>query len=69
MAIHYERAKFCNEAVKKACGKKKPEIQKTIGVPLSYQFYKKPIRSFMSSIQEASGFIDKKPIAAQYLGT
>jgi len=24
--------------VKKACGKKNPEIQNTIGVPLSYQF-------------------------------
>jgi len=51
--------------VKKACGKKKPEIQNTIGVPFSYQFTKKLIRSFKSSIQEASGFIDKKPIAAQ----
>jgi len=29
---------FCMVEVKKACGKKNPEIQNTIGVPLSYQF-------------------------------
>jgi hypothetical protein len=55
--------------VKKAYGKKNPEIQYTIGVPLSYQLFRKSVRSLRSSIQEARGFIERKPIAAQYLGT
>lgn len=40
MAIFVFLAKFCIKPVIKAYGKNKPEIQKTLGVPLSIQSFK-----------------------------
>jgi hypothetical protein len=40
------RAKFCCVPVMKACGKKKPETQKTRGMPSSIHFRRKAIRAY-----------------------
>lgn len=56
--------------VKKACGKKKPEIQKVAGDPLSTHFDRKVILSFKSLIQLARGFSERKPtVGYQAMGT
>mmetsp|Transcript_2819 Transcript_2819/g.6861 ORF Transcript_2819/g.6861 Transcript_2819/m.6861 type:complete len:213 (-) Transcript_2819:7701-8339(-) len=69
MANLCARAKFCITAVKKACGKKRPDTQKLMGWPLSYQVLKKSTRRLRSLYQEVSGFNDKKPTPAQPSGT
>lgn len=51
-------AKFCNVPVKKACGKKKPLIQKTGGIPFAIHLCKKSMRRSRSFTQEAKGFRD-----------
>ena len=48
-------AKFCRVPVRKACGKKNPEIQKTGGIPSSIQPWMNFILSSRSSTQVASG--------------
>ncbi len=59
-----------NVPVRKAWGKKNPEIQNTAGVPLSIHDYKNNILSLRSSIQEANGFKDKCPIGGvHFTGT
>lgn len=64
------RAKFCATAVKKACGKKKPEIQKQTGEPFSTQEAKNSILSSKSCYQEANGFKERKPFGAPHsIGT
>ena len=65
MAMPPALAQFYIVEVRKACGKKKPEIQKTMGVPLSNQFWRKEMRSIKSSIQLASGFMERMPILPQ----
>ena len=53
----------------KAQGKKNPDIQKDLGVPLSIQSYKNLILSFKSLTHEANGFRDIKPLSANIYGT
>lgn len=65
----YFLEKFCLVPVIKAWGKKNPEIQKTTGVPSSYQLARKVILSLQSWIHEAKGLRDKKPTDAQDPGT
>mmetsp|Transcript_18826 Transcript_18826/g.48255 ORF Transcript_18826/g.48255 Transcript_18826/m.48255 type:complete len:211 (-) Transcript_18826:5252-5884(-) len=69
MAYLLERAKFCMTAVKKACGKKRPETQKHTGCPSLYHVLKKCTRSFRSLYHAVSGFMDRKPTPAQPSGT
>jgi hypothetical protein len=56
-------------AVKKACGKKKPEIQNAGGDPLLIHLVRNEIRSKSSLIHEAKGFKERKPLSAQMPGT
>jgi hypothetical protein len=56
-------------AVKKAWGKKNPEIQKAGGEPFSIHFVRKSILSSRSSCQEARGFRDRNPLVAHESGT
>ena len=51
-------AKFWSVPVRKACGKKNPEIQNTVGIPLSTQSWMKWTLANRSVTQEASGFRD-----------
>mmetsp|Transcript_27048 Transcript_27048/g.70759 ORF Transcript_27048/g.70759 Transcript_27048/m.70759 type:complete len:214 (-) Transcript_27048:1375-2016(-) len=69
MANLWARAKFWRTAVKKACGKKRPDTQKEIGWPSVYQRWKKSTRSFRSLYHAVSGFIDRKPTLAHCSGT
>ena len=46
IAVWICRAKFCCVPVMKACGKKKPETQKTRGMPSSIHFRRKAIRAY-----------------------
>jgi hypothetical protein len=69
MAILFFLEKFCRVPVKNAWGKKKPEIQNTLGVPSFIQFVRKVILSLASWIQDASGFKERKPFSYQLLGT
>lgn len=46
-----------------------PEIQKHFGVPSSIHFWRKLILLFKSSVQEAKGFIERKPFSSQSFGT
>jgi hypothetical protein len=55
--------------VKKACGKKKPEIQNAGGDPLLIHLVRNEIRSKSSLIHEAKGFKERKPLSAQMPGT
>lgn len=66
MAMMCFLAKFWDTAVKKACGKKKPEIQKATGEPFSTQLAKNSILSNKSCCQEASGFRERKPFGAPH---
>jgi len=52
----YLRAKFCSAPVRNEGWKKKPENQKTAGLPLSSQSWKKASRSSRSTTYPASGF-------------
>lgn len=64
------RAKFCKAAVKKAYGKKNPEIQKETGLPFSTQLLKKSVLSVRSCCHEARGLSERKPFGApQSVGT
>jgi hypothetical protein len=56
-------------AVKKAYGKKNPEIQNAGGDPLLIHLVRKEIRSKSSLIHEANGFNERKPLSAQIAGT
>ena len=49
-------AKFCSVPVRKAWGKKNPEIQNTEGMPLSIQLLMKSILVTRSDIHAARGF-------------
>lgn len=49
-------AKFCKVPVRKAWGKKNPEIQKTEGMPLSIQLVMNSILVTRSDTHAASGF-------------
>lgn len=51
-------AKFCSVPVRKAWGKKNPEIQKTDGMPWSIQSWMNFILSTKSMTQAARGFND-----------
>ena len=46
-----------------------PDIQYTLGVPLSIQFYKNLILSCRSYVQDDNGFKDRKPFSVQVIGT
>lgn len=52
-----------------ACGKKNPEIQKTLGVPPSIQRCRKLTRSVRSCVHDPNGLRDKNPTSAHTLGT
>jgi hypothetical protein len=69
IAIAFLRAKFCKLPVTNAWGKKKPLIQKMLGVPFWIQFFKKFTRKMSSSIQAPSGFRDRNPLLAQSFPT
>lgn len=43
--IVFFRAKFCKQPVRNACGKKKPDIQKLLGMPASIQLFKNETRA------------------------
>lgn len=51
-------AKFCRVPVRKACGKKKPLIQNTGGMPSVIQVCRNWILCSRSITQEAKGFSD-----------
>jgi hypothetical protein len=55
--------------VKKACGKKKPDTQKTLGAPFAIQPPMKARRSMRSVTHDASGLSDGYDLASHISGT
>mmetsp|Transcript_1502 Transcript_1502/g.3320 ORF Transcript_1502/g.3320 Transcript_1502/m.3320 type:complete len:221 (-) Transcript_1502:250-912(-) len=62
-------AKFCKMAVKNACGKYSPDIQKEMGWPSACHRLMNCTLAFKSLYHAVNGFKDKKLVSAQVVGT